>query len=249
MSSNDCGGGSEYSEFFTTIRKIVGIPEVREELSAELKDVLAVVESTYLEEERTVRDINDQERRQYRELTRRLDAAEDARNRQFEIVLSAIGSIVLPFYLVSGVFGMNLPDLPEAHFNVVMLATSVCCFILCMLLQGLRWSIRGAAKKEEMKILQEFESRNVIPLRPSFALVSSIAERDLEKGIFTNPLSPSTHPSKALTKPIKRLESDASRERDGDVSTPLLAVEEQLQGDATGIETQRTQREQPYTSD
>jgi hypothetical protein len=52
MSSNDCGGTSEYSEFFTALRQCYYIPELREELSTELMNVLAVVESTYLEEER-----------------------------------------------------------------------------------------------------------------------------------------------------------------------------------------------------
>lgn len=49
------------------------------------KDVLAVVESTYLEEERAVRNRAEQERRDHRELSKQLEAAEDAANRQFEV--------------------------------------------------------------------------------------------------------------------------------------------------------------------
>jgi len=45
MTSNDCGGITEYSEFFTSLRVVFGIPELREELSGELKDVLALLES------------------------------------------------------------------------------------------------------------------------------------------------------------------------------------------------------------
>lgn len=45
MSSSDSGGTSEYAEFFGTLRQVFGIPELREELSNELKDVLAVGKS------------------------------------------------------------------------------------------------------------------------------------------------------------------------------------------------------------
>ncbi len=58
MSSNDCGGSSEFSEFFMTIRKVMGIPELRAELSSELKDVLAVVESNYQDSKKIIRNIN-----------------------------------------------------------------------------------------------------------------------------------------------------------------------------------------------
>lgn len=66
MSSNDCGGITEYSgnernessndlEFFTSLREVFGISELRDELSNELKDVLALLESHYLEEEKRQR--------------------------------------------------------------------------------------------------------------------------------------------------------------------------------------------------
>lgn len=41
MSSGDCGGTTEYSEFFVTLRRELGIAELRSEISEELKDVLA----------------------------------------------------------------------------------------------------------------------------------------------------------------------------------------------------------------
>lgn len=41
MSSGDCGGTSEYSEFFVTLRKEFGISDLRNELCEELKDILA----------------------------------------------------------------------------------------------------------------------------------------------------------------------------------------------------------------
>ncbi len=66
MSSDDCGGSSEYSDFFTTLRRVFGIRELRDELSQELKDVLAVVESNYLEEERRQRDEAETARRKNR---------------------------------------------------------------------------------------------------------------------------------------------------------------------------------------
>lgn len=64
MSSDDCGGLSEYLEFFSSLRKvcthtfaslisqIFRIKEQRAELRDEIQDVLALVESSYLEEQR-----------------------------------------------------------------------------------------------------------------------------------------------------------------------------------------------------
>jgi len=112
MSSDDCGGSSEYSEFFTTIRKVFGIPELRAEISQELKDVLAVVETHYLEEERRQRDEAESARRQNREIQNTLRQIRDRQDQQFNLALSVIGSFTFPFVLISGIFGMNLDDLP-----------------------------------------------------------------------------------------------------------------------------------------
>jgi hypothetical protein len=50
MSSDDCGGLLDYFEFFTASRKVFAIDEQRQELSSELHEVLAIMESNYAEE-------------------------------------------------------------------------------------------------------------------------------------------------------------------------------------------------------
>ncbi len=131
MSSNDCGGTSDYSEFFTTMRQvylfnlvlsrsisdkgssllivfIYGIPELRAELSAELKDVLAVIESNYLEEERRERDIIEAARKKAEEEANAEKEEKERQDRQVQTLLSLIGSFTLPFVVIAGIFGMVL---------------------------------------------------------------------------------------------------------------------------------------------
>ena len=75
-------------------------------MSSELKDVLAVVESNYLEEERRQRDSMEAERRLNREFEAGYKTLREKREQQFNMILGAIGSFTLPFVVVSGVFGM-----------------------------------------------------------------------------------------------------------------------------------------------
>jgi len=58
MSSDDCGGLSEYVEFFSTLRNIFGIRNQRNELREEIQDVLALVESSYNEEHRKMIELS-----------------------------------------------------------------------------------------------------------------------------------------------------------------------------------------------
>lgn len=55
MSSDDCGGLSDYVEFFAACRKVFKIRQTRKELQSELTDVLRLVESNFYLEERQVR--------------------------------------------------------------------------------------------------------------------------------------------------------------------------------------------------
>jgi glutaredoxin len=130
MSSSDCGGTTEYSEFFISLREVYGIPELRDELSTELKDVLAVVESNYLEEEKNQRDIEEEQRRLKNEIAARINKEKSAHRQRFEIILSVFGSITLPFVVVGGIWGMNLSNLPDINFWWVLLF----CFIISLLI-------------------------------------------------------------------------------------------------------------------
>lgn len=63
------------------------------------------------------------------------DRDKDAQKRRIEILLSIIGAITLPLVLVSGIWGMNVHDLPDLSFWPLLGVTSATSFIfLCVLL-------------------------------------------------------------------------------------------------------------------
>jgi len=134
MSSGDCGGTSEYSEFFVTLRKEFGISDLRNELCEELKDILAVVESTYLEEERTQRFFEEFERRERYARQKYYFQERERKLRKFEFVGSMAAALALPFVVVSGIFGMNLEDLPHPGFGRLMFWTSIGALVFLVLM-------------------------------------------------------------------------------------------------------------------
>lgn len=159
MSSNDCGGTSEYSDFFTNLRSVFGIQALREELSNELKDVLAVVESNYLEEERRQRDVNDASRRKAYEKQKELEIMHSRQKDAFEIVASVLSSFTLPFVVVAGIFGMNNHTLPvDISFWKVMVWTFVASILLLIGLLVLRNVLRRKLTRNQNRELEEFGS-------------------------------------------------------------------------------------------
>jgi len=152
MSSDDCGGISEYSEFFSNLRFEFGIPDLREELSTELHDVLAVVDSNYLEEERNqrsqlqlLRTIN------YRRQKNR-DRNKERRNRNMEILLLILTSLVVPFTVVSGIFGMNIHSLPlDVSFWGLMGGTLGVSVLIMLAILVLRWWANREVEEEVLE--------------------------------------------------------------------------------------------------
>jgi hypothetical protein len=141
MSTNDCGGISEYSEFFGTLRDTFGIPELRTEISSELKDFLALLESFYWEEEKRKRDESAQNRQKEATQSKVDKDKRDARDRRFELVVSILGSISVPFAVVGGIFGMNNSDVPvDIPFWAVIACTGG--FSLVLLLTMFFWRLR-----------------------------------------------------------------------------------------------------------
>lgn len=134
MSSDDCGGLSEYSHFFSTMRQVLRIPETRQEIREEIHDVLGIVEGGYLEEQR--RQIQEEKRAQKKKERQRYKTYrdKDAQRRRIEIILSIIGAIALPLVVVSGIWGMNLDDLPDVSFWPLLGVTSGCSLVLLTIL-------------------------------------------------------------------------------------------------------------------
>jgi len=116
MSSDDCGGLSEYSEFFTTLRQTFDIPHHRAELREELQDTFSLLESNYLEERRRLKLEEQKEERLEKDRVRNMRMQKEAEKHRYETIISSISSVTIPPILVASLFGMNLPDLPQPKF-------------------------------------------------------------------------------------------------------------------------------------
>jgi hypothetical protein len=138
MSSDDCGGQSEYSEFFSTIRQTFGIPHQRAELREELQDTFALLESGFLEERRRVKMEEQKEQRMEKERARKEKVNKEAGKHRYETLLSTLSSVTIPAVLISSIFGMNL-DVPQMEFWVViMVMVSISIVVLVLQLTYLR---------------------------------------------------------------------------------------------------------------
>eukprot|EP01114_Cavostelium_apophysatum_P013679 TRINITY_DN3369_c0_g1_i1.p1 TRINITY_DN3369_c0_g1~~TRINITY_DN3369_c0_g1_i1.p1 ORF type:complete len:748 (-),score=166.42 TRINITY_DN3369_c0_g1_i1:87-2330(-) len=156
LSSNDCGGVSEYVEFFRTMRDVLGIEELRSELSNELRDVLALVESFYLEEDKRRHDAIEAQNRAREQKEREVEKEQKARDQRMEILGSIAGSFTLPFVIVSGVFGMNLDNLPTQvpfwELMAITLGVSLCILLMFLLIRTHGpFSFKRKGKKDEKK--------------------------------------------------------------------------------------------------
>jgi len=105
MYSDDCGGLVKYFEFFSALRETFGIRHQRQELASEIRDVLKLVESNYLEEQRKLRKM---------EKIRK--DGESARQANVELAIGVVSAITLPLVIISGMFGMNNHDVPSVSF-------------------------------------------------------------------------------------------------------------------------------------
>lgn len=136
---SDVGGISEYSEFFSVIRQVFAVPDLRNELSNELKDVLAAVESNYMEEERAQRENEEKENRIRRERQKKEKARKNDQDQQFAIVSSLLGALTIPFVLITGIFGMNLTSLPDPSFLSVILINLAFSGLIFLILMVVRF--------------------------------------------------------------------------------------------------------------
>lgn len=77
-----------------------------------------MVESNYLEEERAKREHEEFLRREKYIREKEFFLEREQKLRRFEFWGSMAAAFTLPFVVVSGIFGMNLPDLPNPPFWV-----------------------------------------------------------------------------------------------------------------------------------
>jgi hypothetical protein len=151
MSSDDCGGLSEYSEFFTSLRECFGIPQTRAEIDDELSHVMSLVESSYIEERRKADVENKRKARQLQNERKKLQKMKDAEQRRLDITVSVLGSLTLPLLLAAGVWGMNNHDLPQVPFWYVvggaLMVSFVMCTVLVFVLVRRRRQLRQVSKR------------------------------------------------------------------------------------------------------
>lgn len=93
LTSEDCGGPSDYSDFFSAVRRVHNISAQRDELRAEMA-----------------------------ELNGLLKAAEDQTERRLQRFLSLAAGVTLPLALVFGFFGMNAGSGEQATFEWGLIA-------------------------------------------------------------------------------------------------------------------------------
>jgi len=141
MSSDDCGGLSDYVEYFVAQRKVFSINKQREELTQEVRDVYNLVESTFYEEQRKIQTLD------------RIETEKsDKRKARFETIITVATSITLPIVLMSGVFGMNNNDLPGISFWHVMIAAGCISLVLLVVFLALSFSATLSASQEKKEI-------------------------------------------------------------------------------------------------
>jgi len=151
MSSDDCGGVTEFIEFFLALRQVFRIRQQREELQEEIRDVLNLVESSYLEEQRKLAEIEKNKKQIEKKMEKTKKDDKDAKQKRFERVIAVLSIIFLPTILVAGVYGMNIPDLPKVQFWPLMGIT----IALSAVMLGLFILINIERKSREKKPLDE----------------------------------------------------------------------------------------------
>jgi len=106
------GGLSEYLEYFSALRKIFRIKDQRNELREEIQDVLALVESSYLDEQRRADFETAEIKAAQKRLERYREKREERDQDRFENFAAILLSLTLPLSVISALFGMNLRDFP-----------------------------------------------------------------------------------------------------------------------------------------
>eukprot|EP01124_Arcella_intermedia_P007712 TRINITY_DN14775_c0_g1_i1.p1 TRINITY_DN14775_c0_g1~~TRINITY_DN14775_c0_g1_i1.p1 ORF type:complete len:673 (-),score=197.88 TRINITY_DN14775_c0_g1_i1:130-2148(-) len=163
MSNDDCGGLSEYVEFFTTQRTIFGIRTQRSELREEIQDVLALVESTYLEEQRKFSRIVALQNQEEKKRSKKRDEKISASQARFQNIVGIISTFTLPVVILGSLFGMNLKDLPvDVPFYPALGATLTLSLILAL---AFSFVMYYTDKKNKDKA-----TTDAVPIRSSLSL-------------------------------------------------------------------------------
>eukprot|EP01126_Amoeba_proteus_P001888 TRINITY_DN10585_c1_g1_i1.p2 TRINITY_DN10585_c1_g1~~TRINITY_DN10585_c1_g1_i1.p2 ORF type:complete len:239 (-),score=64.45 TRINITY_DN10585_c1_g1_i1:14-730(-) len=153
MSSDECGGPSEYVEFFYSLKKIHNIQQKRQELREEIQEVLALVENGYAEERRRL----EAENQKVSELEIKKERTKEKRRlrdkARFDVLFAMVSSIGIPILAITSVFSMNIDDLPRSvpFWLAIPCTIGVCLLIILALL-----ILAGGRQSSEEKYINKY---------------------------------------------------------------------------------------------
>ncbi len=104
MASDDCGGRSEFREYFQTLRQVFSVAALKDELREELQDTLAIVESDWMEEKRNEKNSELLWKLKKDEISKRKEDITTRQKRVFDIIYSAFSALGLPFILIANIW-------------------------------------------------------------------------------------------------------------------------------------------------
>ncbi len=104
MASDDCGGRSEFRDYFQTLRQVFNVAPLKDELREELQDTLAIVESDWMEEKRNEKNSELLWKLKKEEISKRKEDITNHQKRIFDVIYSAFSALGLPFILVSNIW-------------------------------------------------------------------------------------------------------------------------------------------------
>lgn len=135
MSTDHCGGRPVVREFFRLVRLVMRISDLRLELREGLNDTLGVVDMDYKEDQR-VRAAQEASVDAQKSIIRAEQERLVQRQRDItSVIVSIAGAVVLPFTVISGIFGMNNADLPsDTSWGWVIGGTGIGCAALMIII-------------------------------------------------------------------------------------------------------------------
>jgi len=149
LCSCDCGGSTDYAQFFFSMSQVLGIPSIKQELREQIDDVLEVLQSQYMEELKKIKQQEVMNRMEKLLFKKRVKQRKENRRRWYRVIISAIIAASMPALILVSLFCMNVSSFPEyGWWNVTgfLLALSGVQIILMIILSYLFFLKRNKGK-------------------------------------------------------------------------------------------------------
>lgn len=132
MVPDDCGGSiSEHQEFFTLLRSVFRIKELKKELCEQVQDMLAIIDKHWLNEEMEATKKALSRTLQRDNLYKQLQAAEKRATLVMDVASNLVVGVSLPMVLGINFFSMNNFDAPLwVPWKAVVIASAVVSIVI-----------------------------------------------------------------------------------------------------------------------